>query len=264
MNIFFKKESLGTYLLILLSAILIVLSFPKFSWSFLAWVAFVPFLKALEDKPARQRFRLGYLTGILCCLGIFYWVTHSMRYYGGLNTITSFSILFLMVFYLALYFGAFAWLWGLYPPKGFFSLFWAPSVWVGLEFIRAHLLSGFPWELLGYSQYNHLSVIQAAEITGVYGISFLIILVNQTLYHLFGSDHPFRGWSRKWKEAVFTLFLFMVTLIFGFYSMSGQKQKDQQVPALNVAVIQGNIDQSLKWDPAFQEETVKIYRGPFP
>ena len=260
MNIFFKKDSLSTYLLILLSAILIVLSFPKFSWSFLAWVAFVPFLKALEDKTPRQRFRLGYLTGILCCLGIFYWVTHSMRYYGGLNTITSFSILLLMVFYLALYFGAFAWLWGLYPPKGFFSLIWAPSVWVGLEFIRAHLLSGFPWELLGYSQYNHLSVIQAAELTGVYGISFLILLVNQTLYHLFGSDNPFRGWSRKWKGALFTLFLFMATIIFGFYSMSGQKQKDQQVPALSVAVIQGNIDQSLKWDPAYQEETVKIYR----
>jgi apolipoprotein N-acyltransferase len=261
MNIFFKKDSLGTYLLILPSAILIALSFPKFSWSILAWVAFVPFLKALEGKPARQRFRLGYLTGILCCLGIFYWVTHSMRHFGGLNAITSFSVLFLMVFYLALYFGAFAWLWGLYPPKGFFSLIWAPSVWVGLEFIRAHLLSGFPWALLGYSQYDHLSVIQAAEITGVYGISFLIILVNQTLYHLFGSDNPLRGWSRKWKEAVFTVFLFMVTLIFGFYSMSGQKQKDHQVPALSVAVIQGNIDQSLKWDPAYQEETVKIYRN---
>ena len=118
MNIFLKKESLGTYLLIPLSAILIVLSFPKFSWSFLAWVAFVPFLKALEGKTARQRFRLGYLTGILCCLGIFYWVTHSMRYFGGLNAITSFSILFLMVFYLALYYRGLCLAVGSVSPEG--------------------------------------------------------------------------------------------------------------------------------------------------
>jgi apolipoprotein N-acyltransferase len=260
MKIFLKKEAINYYLLILFSAILIVLSFPKFSWSFLAWVALVPFLKALEGKPSGQKFRLGYLTGILCSLGIFYWVTHSMRHYGGLNTITSFSILFLMVFYLALYFGVFAWLWGLYPTKGFFSLFWAPSVWVGLEFIRAHLLTGFPWALMGHSQYNYLPVIQIAELSGVYGISFLIVLVNQTLYWVFWSDAPFLGWSRKWKEAVFTFFLFILTLCFGFYSLSNQRQKDQQVPALSVAVIQGNIDQSLKWDPAYQEETIRIYR----
>jgi apolipoprotein N-acyltransferase len=255
-----KRDSYVNYILILFSAILIVLSFPKFSWSFLAWVAFIPLLKALEDKPARQRFRLGYLTGILCSLGIFYWVTHSMHYYGGLNTLTSFSILFLMVLYLALYFGAFAWLWGLNPPQGFFSILWAPSIWVGLEFIRAHLLTGFPWALMGHSQFNQLPIIQVTEITGVYGISFLILLVNQTVYRLFVSYYPFQVRNRKWKEAVFPLILFIVTLVFGFYSISNQKQKDQQVPAMNVAVIQGNIDQSLKWDPAYQEETIRIYR----
>ncbi len=260
MKIIFKKDSFIDYLLILVSALLIVLTFPRISWSFLVWVAFIPFLKVLEGKPARQRFRLGYLTGVLCSFGIFYWVTHSMHYYGGLDTLTSFSILSLMVFYLALYFGVFAWLWGLYPPQGFFSLIWGPSIWVGLEFIRAHLLTGFPWALIGHSQYNHPTVIQVAEVTGVYGISFLILLVNQTLYRLFGSAIPLRGWNRKWGEATFTLLLLVVTLSFGFYSLSIQKQKDRQVPTLGVAVVQGNIDQSLKWDPAYQAETMKIYQ----
>jgi apolipoprotein N-acyltransferase len=256
-----KKESINYFLLLLFCSVLIVLSFPKFSWSFLVWVAFIPLLKALEKKTAGQRFRLGYLTGIFCSLGIYYWVTYSMRHYGGMNAINSFSILFLMVFYLALYFGVFAWLWGMYPPTGFFPLLWAPAVWVVLEFIRAHLLTGFPWALLGHSQYNHLPVIQVAEISGVYGISFLIVLVNQTIYRLFWSEAPFLGWSRKWKEAVFTLSLFIFTLCFGYYSLSSQKQKDQQAPTISVAVIQGNIDQSLKWDPAYQEETVRIYRA---
>jgi apolipoprotein N-acyltransferase len=256
----FKKESVHDYLLILFSASLMVLSFPRFSWSLLAWVAMVPFLKALEGKPAGQRFRLGYLMGILSSLGIFYWVTHSMRHYGGLTPITSFSILFLLVFYLALYFGVFAWLWGLYPARGFFHLFWSPSVWIGLEFIRAHLFTGFPWALLGHSQYNFLPIIQIAEITGVYGLSFLIVLFNQTLFRLLWPEGLFLGWSRKWKEAVLVLFLLGLTLGFGYYSLSSQKEEDQQVQALRVAVIQGNIDQSLKWDPAYQEETIRIYR----
>lgn len=255
-----SNPSSGQFLLLLSSAVLIVLSFPKISWSFLAWVALLPLFKALDNKTSGQRFRLGYLTGILCSFGVFYWVTHSMRHYGGLNTITSFSILFLMVLYLALYWGAFAWLWGLYPPKGFFSLLWAPSIWVGLELIRARLLSGFPWALLGHSQYNHLPVIQIAEITGVYGVSFLIVLVNQAFYRLFWAEAPFLGWSRKWKEAFFTLSLFTLTLGFGYYSLSSQEQKDRQASALRVAVVQGNIDQSLKWDPAYQEETIRIYR----
>jgi len=260
MKIILTKDSLGNYLLIFFSTILYVLSFPKVSWSFLAWVAFFPLFKALDNKPARKRFRLGYLAGILSSLGIFYWVTHAMHYYGGLDSITSFSILFLMVLYLAIYFGVFAWLWGLFPPQGLFSLIWVPSIWVGLEFLRSHLLTGFPWELLGHSQYNFLPVIQLSEFTGVYGISFLIILVNQSLFRVFGCDRAFQGWSRKWKETALTLSLLTFALIFGFWSLSNQKQKDQQAPTLNVAVIQGNIDQSLKWNPVFQEETIRIYQ----
>jgi len=259
MKFYFKPEKISEYALILLSSTLIILSFPKVSWSFLAWIAFLPFLKALENKPAPRRFQLGYLTGILCSLGIFYWVTHSMRHYGNLDTITSVSILFLMVLYLGLYFGAFAWLWGLYPPNGLFSLLWAPATWIGLEFVRAHLLTGFPWALLGHSQYNNLPIIQMAEITGVYGISFLIILVNETLYRIFLVDSPLQGLSRKWKECVFTIFLVSLTIVFGYWSLSLQKQKDQQASVLKVAIIQGNIDQSLKWNPEFQEETIKIY-----
>ncbi len=86
-----KAGQINEYALIFFSALLVVLSFPKFSWSILAWVSLVPFFKSLEDKPARTRFRLGYLFGIVYNLGIFYWVTHSMRYYGGLDPFTSYS-----------------------------------------------------------------------------------------------------------------------------------------------------------------------------
>jgi apolipoprotein N-acyltransferase len=247
--------------LILFSSLLVVLSFPKVSWSILAWVCLVPFFKSLENKPARTRFRLGFLFGLFYNLGIFYWVTHSMRYYGGLDPFTSYFILLLMVLYLALYTGAFSWLWGFFDSRGLFSLLWAPSVWVGLEFLRAHLLTGFPWELFGYSQYNILPIIQVAEITGVLGLSFLIIVVNQALYQLFLTDHPHEKWTGKWKEAVFPLCLIAAVLFFGFHSISQQNQKDRQARSMKVAMIQGNIDQSLKWNPAFQEKTITLYEN---
>ena len=256
-----KSGRINEYVLICFSALLVVLSFPKFSWSILAWGSLVPFFKSLEDKPARTRFRLGYLFGIVYNLGIFYWVTHSMRYYGGLDPFTSYFVLLLMVLYLALYTGAFGWLWGLFPTKGLFPLIWVPSTWVGLEFLRAHLLTGFPWELFGYSQYNCLPIIQMAEITGVLGVSFLIILVNQSLYQLFLTDRPYEKRSRKWKLAAFPLCLIILVLIFGFNALYQQRQKDRQVPSLKVALIQGNIDQSLKWDPTFQEKTIDLYEN---
>lgn len=261
MGLHFEADRLGEYALILFSAILVVLSFPKISWSILAWISLVPFLKSLENKSGRTRFRVGYVFGIIFNLGIFYWVTHSMRHYGGLDPITSYCILFLMVLYLALYAGAFAWLWGLFPSKGLFPLLWVPSTWIVLEFLRAHLLTGFPWELFGYSQYTILPMIQIAELTGVLGVSFLIILVNQTVYQLFFTGHTHPKRSRRWPEGAFTASLVIATLIFGFHSLSRQRQEDRRVPSLKVAVVQGNIDQSLKWDPAFQEKTIDLYEG---
>jgi apolipoprotein N-acyltransferase len=254
-----KKNRVGTLFLILSGALLLILSFPKVSFSFLAWISFLPFFKLLENQRAGKRFRLGYIFGMVYSLGVFYWVTHSMRYYGGLDPVTSFAILVLMVFYLALFTGAFAWLWGLRPSKGLFSLLWAPSLWVGLEFLRAHLLTGFPWELLGHSQYNFLPVAQMAEWTGVYGISFLIILVNQTLYQCFLANRL--DGFRRWKEAAPTLVLMGVILAFGYQALSEQKAKDLKAQSIKVSVVQGNIDQSLKWNPAFQEKTIDIYKN---
>jgi apolipoprotein N-acyltransferase len=66
-----------------------------------------------------------------------------------------------------------------------FCTFFLAALWVSLEYARAHLFTGFPWCLLGYSQYEHLSVIQIADLVGVYGVSFFIVLVNGLIFHPF-------------------------------------------------------------------------------
>jgi len=246
--------------LILLGALLYVLSFPKISWSFLIWVAFVPWFMAFEGKGAWGRFRLGLGAGILSSLGLYYWLTHAMRHYGGLNWLTSIFILLLLVAYLALYFGVFAWLWGFFPPQEGWSVVAVPSLWVALEYGRAHFLTGFPWELAGHSQYNVATILQLSELTGVYGISFLILLVNQTLYRLWMVRDRSGAMGRgKWAVPAMVLLLVIGVIFFGRSALNREEALNRRAKALSVAVVQGNIDQSVKWNPAFQEATVFRY-----
>jgi apolipoprotein N-acyltransferase len=258
-SLFFNKRG-QQFGYLFLSAALLTLSFPKTSWWFLAWVAFIPLFKALESQPARKRLALGYTMGFVYSLGVFYWVTHSMRYYGHLSVPISISMLVLMALYLALFPAVFGLLWGLFPVGGLFSLIWAPALWVGLEYLRSVLLTGFPWALVGYSQYRLLPLIQISEYTGIFGLSFLIILINQAIYQLFLKSDANRPWSGKWAEAVLAGTLLLAVVAYGTYILPENQMADDQADRIKVSIIQGNIDQSLKWDPNYQEQTINIYK----
>ena len=88
----------------------------------------------------------------------------------------------------------------------------APAVWVTLELARTHLFSGFPWALLGYSQYRSLPVIQVADLTGVYGISFLIVLVNTGIAEVI---------SRTGSDIVPLLTAAVLTALFSAMAITG-------------------------------------------
>ena len=111
-------------------------------------------------------------------LTLLYWLVHTLMTYGHLPIYLSVPILFLLVAYMALYPAIFAavFSWADTKPVGFLSAM--PAIWVALEYLRSFFLSGFPWEFLGYSQYRQITLIQAADMTGVYGISFVILSVN--------------------------------------------------------------------------------------
>jgi apolipoprotein N-acyltransferase len=126
---------------------------------------------------------------------------------------------------------------------------------VGLEYLRTFLLSGFPWVLVGYSQYLNTAFVQIADITGVYGVSFLLILINTLLFL----------WLVRWKEkkkapiqgTIFTVFLIALTFAYGYWRLDNPVRAERGVM---VGVAQGNIPQDVKFDTAFQMKTVAIYR----
>lgn len=182
---------------VLLSAILQVVIFPLPNLYMLGWIAVAPLLLALLRArepdtlqlregirllPARplQGFLLGYVCGIIWYAGSCYWIFSVMRNYGGVNTPAAVGILFLFCLYLALYHGFFglviAWLAG----NDSFSrraLLLAPAVWVAVELARTRI-TGFPWDLLGISQVDNIPLARIATATGVYGLSFEIMVVN--------------------------------------------------------------------------------------
>ena len=247
-----KRTKVQKLLLALLSGFMLTASFPPSPFYFLAWFALVPLLKSLENEPPAAALGLGFAAGLTHYLTLIYWVIIVMGHYGHLPLPVSVSILILFSLYLAIYPALFAWGYSLIG-RSFLGSLKTAGLWVALEYVRANVLTGFPWCLLGHTQYMNLEAIQVADLVGAYGTSFVIVLSSTLIYGLLLE----RNLDRWKREAPVVLLTLAVVLGYGFYRMS-----DSRPPraTLKIAIAQGNIDQSIKWNPAYQEKTIQIYR----
>ena len=193
---------LRLWALALLSSVLQVLPFsiagPVPSWRRLfCWFCLTPLLLAMlgEDKSG-QRLRpaqtalLAYVCGFFWYMGNCYWIYQTMHLYGEIPKLASVGILILFSLYVALYHALFGTLVGILRRKfSVQAILWVvPFLWVAVELARARI-TGFPWDLLGYTQVDNLAVTRLAPYTGVMGLSFVVALVNI----LWISKLPWRG-----------------------------------------------------------------------
>jgi apolipoprotein N-acyltransferase len=196
-----KRIHKSAWLLAIVSGLLQVLVFPRPNLYWLCWIALAPLMYALlraregdatelltDDAfsflvPARawQGFLLGWASGTVFYMGTCYWVYSVMHSYGGLSPVVSLLLLVLFSLYIGLHHGLFGALMALAGRSrtGFNrkALVLAPFLWVAVELLRAYLVS-FPWVLLGTAQIDNLPLARLASMTGVYGVSFEIALVN--------------------------------------------------------------------------------------
>ena len=184
-------------MLVLLSAVLQVLSFPLPGLYILSWFTIAPLVvailhartpdtlqldesqKLIAASPG-QGFLLGCACGILWYLGTCYWVYDTMHHYGGLSAPLGLLVLLLFALYLGLYHGLFGLLLSLLVRRSRYNrwaLLCAPFLWVAVELARTRI-SGFPWNLLGITQVDNIPLTRLATVAGVYGLSFEIMLVN--------------------------------------------------------------------------------------
>ena len=265
-----------------LSGLMLTASFSPIDLDWIAWISLIPLLVSIEDKSPLVALKLGLFAGLSHYLTLIYWIVVVLSHYGNINLILSLATLLLLSLYLALYIAIFAFILVSFK-KNRLSSFWGASIWVALEYARAHIMTGFPWCLLGYSQYSRLPLIQISDMAGVYGISFVIVLINLVIYsvaspvikkkilgyrigyesrvtdyeHNKHNGHPLRVIG---IEAALTCLLIGFILVYGYHNLKEKADMDSKGKGLRTVIVQGNIDQSIKWNPDFQEKTLAIYR----
>lgn len=229
-------------ILALASGVLLTLPFLSFSLGPVAWIALVPLLIALAGRTFREGFLLGLLTGAVWAYGSLYW----------LYPVTAPGYLVLSL-YLALYPALWSgWIARLSNRRPGW-LWWAvPACWTALEFLRTYLFTGFPWNLLGVSQVRSLSLIQISSLTGVFGVGFLLVLVNTTIasgvIFLYRREKGGDGNLTRPAGIIPAGILLTAVLFYGQRSLARVTPVPEAEP-LAVTLIQGSIRQELKWTP---------------
>ncbi len=244
------------------SAVLLVLPFHWGAFWPSAFIAFVPAFCCLENKNFSQVFKRFFLFGFVYYALLGYW----LNYVNVLG-------FFILAIYLSIYFSLFAVLARSY--LNFSKLrhtFYVAAFWVFLEYARGFLIGGFPWALLAYSQWKNLWFIQAADVVGAYGISFLVIWVNVVLYRclrlvwepsLKGTPWIPRASLLGTAPVACLICVLIVVLGYGAFQLKSREdfyRNDSPRAVLRVSVLQGNIPQDQKWDARIKNIIFEKYK----
>lgn len=228
----------------LLSGLLLFSAFPPLEFYFLAWVALAPLMLISFFCGPGRSFLHGFLAGA------FFWLL-SISWLTRVSFIGWFLISLYCASFIALFTLIASWWFSVRKARntgsaGRFAdlpmLFALPALWVGLEYARAHFLTGFPWNLIGVSQYASLRLIQCADFGGIYIVSFLVVMANTALALVLSSR---RAEIIRPATAMFAfLLIFYLSLEYG-------RARLARLPAtttvIRAAAIQPNVPQQLKW-----------------
>lgn len=255
----------------ILSGILMSLAFPSPGWNLLAWVGMIPILLMPTPRTLGQTLAVGFIFGYVHFALILRWLNEVGFGAGWLLAI--WCALFPMLWYLVaslLNYRLKDEKTAMFPGAGplFIKTEWQlilqalllSALWVATEYLRAKLLTGFPWNQLGISQYRRLSVVALSQYTGVYGVSFIIVLVNcvlaaeisrQLRFFINPQKRPF-----PWHLALFTLALAPVCI----FNARPSTLPPANTPTIRIAAIQGNIPQCRVWTEEQFREALTTYR----
>lgn len=249
-NKFIIKEYKFKYLIFsIISGILLGLSFQKFNLFLFAWVAFIPLIYCIYKNNLKSSVLYGFVTGITYSLIAFNWMflflltnTKSMK--------AALIVAILFWLYQSIYFV----LWSfiicfIKKNNNLIILVFSSSVWAILEYIKNYFLSGFPINLLGYSQSSFTALIQFADVFGVYGISFIIILINFLLFYWI--------YNKNKKYLIAAFIIISILLIYGFIRIN-QISKINYKEEIKIGIVQPNIPQEKKWRRSLKDEIIKI------
>ncbi|MBM4142228.1 MAG: apolipoprotein N-acyltransferase [Lentisphaerae bacterium] len=249
------------------SGLLLAGAYPPFRSGESAWLAFVPLLVMARFTRPREAFRWGFLSGLTFWLLTLSWLLRLWQ--TGQMPVAAAPAVALgwlaLAAYCALYTGAFAmlaaWIFGLTGlenrARNVGLVLLLPVLWVGLEYGRAELCTGFPWNQLGVSQFRNLAVIQVAEWGGVYAVSAVVMALNAALaltvlrlIAVYRENRP----RRAHFELMAGLLAAALCWMHGMRAAPRARAERARGAAVRVAAIQPGIAQERKWPAGYAEE----------
>jgi apolipoprotein N-acyltransferase len=203
-------------------------------FAFLAFVFLVPLLLAIEGRTRLAAFGIFFSFAFCANLLILYWIPRVMVQYGGTTVILGVTGLLCLAAFFAIFYGLAGILitrkmergsaWGL--------VIWVPVIWIGKDLVIEKIISGFPWCLIGYSQYKNIYFTQVAEIAGIHLVSFLVIVINVLLYNLLKTKNK--------KSALALLASFLVIYGSGLLLLQRQGRLADGVSWHRAGIVQPN------------------------
>lgn len=258
-----RVSARGTWMLPGLTAGLLWACFTPLNFSPLAWIALVPLCLMIRST---NRPRLMYRAVYLCGFG---WSVVTLQWMR-LGDPSMYLALVALSAYVAFYFPVFIALSRVAVHRYRVPLVLAvPIVWTGLEFARAHLLTGFSWYYLGHSQYRWVELIQISDLVGAYGVSFVVAMANAGLALMVpvtvlqkmqlippSSDHAALVTpKRPWLVAAMCVAVVAGAVAYGTVRRAGAAF----TKGPRVALIQGNFTSEVKHDEGKVEEIAAVH-----
>jgi len=228
--------SLNRFVQLILSGILIGIAYYPLNVGFLTLIGFIPLLNVFCNGTIKDNVTSGYIFGLVYNLTAFYWIGAN----SGASFLTVISSLIAAVLYLSLYWSFVGFLFSIVSENWskYAGSFLLPIIIVTMEWIRSFGPLGFPWSNLALTQSKYIYLIQIMEITGTYGISFIIVSINVIIYHSIKRDSFV-------KTGILPVIIFYLGIsLVGRARVASLKSNEKKI---NVVVVQPNIDPNKKW-----------------
>jgi apolipoprotein N-acyltransferase len=234
------------FALSLTTGVLLWLCYFPVACGWLVWIALVPLLTSVRNA-ARPRwiYLSAWLGGLAFDLAAIQWmrVADPRMYATWIG----------LAIYCSLYFPLAIYLIRILDRRTRLPLvLTVPLVWTALEFLRSTFGGGFSWYLLAHSQHAFLPIIQIADVTGAYGVSFLIAAVNALVVQALQTDLRNRRYGLL-LSAMAVLIALLGVVGYGFWRLGQEEAK----PGPRIALIQGNLDQRIRNASAVSDDAAE-------
>ncbi|WP_109077273.1 apolipoprotein N-acyltransferase [Aggregatibacter kilianii] len=241
-----------TYLIAIISGIIGVFAFAPFNYWALSYVSLFGLIWVVKTPQKSTALLSAFLWGLSFFTFGVNWLHVSIHQFGGAPLAVSYFLVVLLAAYLSLYPLLFAYLVRRLQVQRA-VLF--PVLWTFTEFLRGWIFTGFPWLQFGYTQMDS-PFVGIAPIFGVTGLTFFVMFISVVV---FNGVSALLNPPRKVNVAVANALILAVIGSVAAYTSQINYVKENPEKALNVTLVQGNIEQNLKWDPNYLYQTMENY-----